>query len=507
MRVLLGLVVGLLIGGVAFYLKAEIITYGIPFYTGFVLAIIIVLILLLFGYALFFDFKKSVGTSEQNTNQLLAEIFPNFSEEQVAWLRSKVEKGLKIRFLLVNIQVVISLFLVIGGVLGSIILLKQNTIIEGQSTLFENQNALLSHQNESFDFQNKLVKDQSDLLKIQNKLAQDQNELINNEGELLALQNSLYNRELEQAEEGLMQLQYQNILLAKQDSLLSDQIALSRDLGNVGAEWGHNSSYRVDYRISTELDALIEYLKDNSSFQKDNERNELDEHCYEIIINFTKKCRPTFFYNSPISDYKKNVSLEKSRLLKFLLSQKYEYEIYDAIFKNADFSYCLLISEDLSESYLKGIDLGGSCLEKSNLANTNLSNSILSYCSFVSAYLNNVELTNSDVRYSLFYSPKYNCEDIVYRQEKGVDYILLKTLKEKYSDKCIATFVGTDCLESVNIEGANFMKTQISNELADCIFNDMETISRTGFGQGRTARFGKNRIDSLLYGVKYIIDE
>lgn len=202
-RFFFGILVGVLLCVLGFFYKSTITKYGVAVSIGFLLAFAILTmvgILLYFGLKnkLVVGLKRNEGerddpktTDLQSTIMML---FPKMGKEQASRLQRFVEVFLSGRIFFLSINMALSLVIIIGGLIGTLLLVDQNALISAQLQRLDTQNESLGEQNQLIRSQTTSIETQTSLFEGQNELIEVQNTNINKQTSFIAKQSQFEER-------------------------------------------------------------------------------------------------------------------------------------------------------------------------------------------------------------------------------------------------------------------------------------------------------------------------
>ncbi|MEM8526250.1 MAG: pentapeptide repeat-containing protein, partial [Bacteroidota bacterium] len=141
-----------------FYYSQFITEQSYPFLIGCATGLSVILVIFLILKIVFkISFRKDEISNEPHLNKsnsaIISKIFPNLEKDFVEDIDAKLNRILSIRLNMIYISSIGSMFLVVGGLLGTIVLIRQNKLIESQNINLEKQNNLIESQNEISNLQ------------------------------------------------------------------------------------------------------------------------------------------------------------------------------------------------------------------------------------------------------------------------------------------------------------------------------------------------------------------
>ena len=144
-------------------------------------------IIIYLGYINITD-TTSNKASDESIDLILNRLIPSMKGDQVNSLKNIITRVIKYRGIYLGLRLIAGVIVVVGGIIGSYILLRQNELLSIQNDKIEAQNNL-------FRTQNTLLDNQSEYLKNQTDLFDNQNELISTQNLYIEQQNSFSRKE------------------------------------------------------------------------------------------------------------------------------------------------------------------------------------------------------------------------------------------------------------------------------------------------------------------------
>lgn len=416
-NLLSGILIGLFLALAIFYFRSTISEQAPPFLIGFLTCLALVTCIFVIAGIWFKDqiFERFLGRTsegsepkdavEKTVKSIAHRYVPEATDQDVKSGVRLIQNFLWGRAVYTFLGVLVSVFLVMGGLIGSVLIFKQNQLtahqtklINDQNTLLGNQNDKIEQQNELFDEQNKAVVAQTDLLRSQDTLFRAQNKFIKQQTELfdsqliqIHKQNGLFRRQIDQTEteigllrsqdslfrsqnemfkKQLTHIEEQNSLLLRQDTLTQVQVAQVE----VQNELLQNQIYlseaerrsSLNFLLGSLLDQINRELKGINPFDRS-----LSNETIGRIAGISHSFKP---YNYLQGDtlITKPLSPERGQLLIALLYSNLSHKTYDKIFESSNFSSSELQGSNLSGRYLSGVDLHNANLSGANLSGTDL---------------------------------------------------------------------------------------------------------------------------------------
>lgn len=364
-NLVVGVLVGLFIAGVIFYFNSTINEQAPPFLVGFLTCFTLLCCLLILG-GIWFQKKIKQGifgnlpseNEDQNSFQstvksILGHVMPGNNQKEINAGVQVIQSFIWGRMVYSFLGVVVSVFLVLGGLLGSILIFNQNELIDRQNNLITTQNQKLDRQNDLFSDQNVAVETQTELMRSQDSLFNVQTELVQ-----------------------------QNIIEVVTQSRLLDQ-----------------QTFFSQVELATSHPFLIDLIKSEvqQELQNSNIKNtRLSSTTIGKIIALSLAVDP--------GEYK---SVERGDLLMTFVKRNLAQDTYKQIYKFSDFSLAQLSGQDLRNGIFKGAylaladlteaDLSGADLRKVNLRDASLLRTIVRGADFTGANLTEANLSGADL--------------------------------------------------------------------------------------------------------------
>ncbi|PHN00597.1 pentapeptide repeat-containing protein [Flavilitoribacter nigricans] len=200
-KFLIGIVIGFLFAVVLYFFRFAIVHYGVAFGIGILASITLIIVIGLVVYLTYKD-KFLVSVRPKNDNQeedaqksILKTVLPNLGEREIENVRSTLQNFLAYRSVFLSLNMAISLIIIIGGLIGTLLLIEQNNLLGSQLEKLETQNQSIDHQNELINTQTLAVDAQTTLFKNQNELIESQNNKIGEQTEFIRKQSEFSENE------------------------------------------------------------------------------------------------------------------------------------------------------------------------------------------------------------------------------------------------------------------------------------------------------------------------
>ncbi len=180
-NLLVGTLFGMSIMILAYYFRNGLSENAPPFLIGFLTCLIIIIGLAAFA-ALFYEKqirKFLVGEPEEDNGNdenikttfknLAQKYLPESNPQEIETLARYFQMFSWGRAVYATLGVIASIFIALGGILGSVLIFKQNSLLETQTEKIIEQTDLLAAQNQKFDIQNKRLSLQNNLIEAERR--------------------------------------------------------------------------------------------------------------------------------------------------------------------------------------------------------------------------------------------------------------------------------------------------------------------------------------------------
>ncbi|WP_170110755.1 pentapeptide repeat-containing protein [Flavilitoribacter nigricans] len=413
--------------------------------------------------------KQDLSTKkyEKTSSSLILKVFPSLGEENAEQVSKSLKLLIKNRMIFSSISLMISVIVLIGGVMGTILLVKQNYLISEQTERLDTQNDLFKQQNSQIDTQNILISTQSNYLRAQN-------DLLNRQNSLLDAQNSLFN--------------VQNKKVEYQSELLNEQVK----------ETQIQSNLQDATRISS-LVFLMSNILDEVSNEKRAQSGQNTEHGYRIsddligrIIALSRSLRPyKLLENKDLS--KRLLSPERGQLFISLMYAGLDTVSLGKIFAEANFSYS---------------DIGSIRLENKFLKNVNLSNSYFPESSFINIDCSSCNLTGAVATQTVFFNTNFDSANFSGAHLTGSAFTLTSFNKTIFSGASIyATNYQLTKFTDVDLSDLNMEFVWLKNvSFNNCLswFTNFNGSKFTNVDFLNTSLQGSKYQNAFLVGTNFV---
>ncbi|WP_367389728.1 pentapeptide repeat-containing protein [Lewinella sp. LCG006] len=499
-----GIVIGLFIAGSVFYFRTTISEQGPPFIIGLLVSLTLIISLAVIIFLVLEDkvkvsFKGNTTlNNDVDFHKVLRDISPTLNDDQTKIIGDLIKGFLRGRAVYMSLGLIISAFLVLGGLLGSILLFKQNELLgeqtlflryqselieeqnqkfENQNLLFENQNSMLNEEIALSSVQNKFISEQTDLSRIQIGQIESQNklfgeqiiqsyteiQLLRRQDSLFTNQNSLVSFELELLQKQNEYFLAQNELIKVQDSLIGEQLrqdATQNEFDKLAKVSQIHSTQEDIYQ-----NLVLKIEEEERIFPFSRGELKLSEGTISTIIATSYLFSPYKVYEDIEGFY----SPQRSALFIYLLGKNYQDEVLEEIFSKANFAHSFLPYLDLSNRRFEKLNLSESYLVNANFGNSSLISSdfkgaSLKGANFFGANLSGSIFNDCDLG---FVKPLEDSEMLnTYRRDfENGNLVQIGTLREEtelrgYNGACFVNLFN----KKISIIGANLNGLEISSK-------------------------------------------
>ena len=387
----IGLILGFSIFAVAQYYFNSGLELSYEFFLGMLLSTFLFGILSVSLFFYYVNRRKAFQNElqEQYFTTLLSSLLPSLNDQNINRIKSIVSNVLKYRAFYLGVRVLFSLIIVMGGMIGTYVLIKQNTLLEIQNDKIEAQNTLFDKQNDLVSSQNTLLQTQSRYLESQTSLFDSQNDLIATQNDQIGTQNRFAQKE------------YYRELVSSYRNQLS-----SPDFSNETKLNAFNRIYQLTAQAKTNLEEEVIDVK-NTSFN----RLEITNKVIRDFSFTNSSFYETLIENSSFS----NCSFKASH---FSDTRLKNVRIVNAIFNDVSFS---LTNRTPSQEYAlkqaaKYLKYNGFPITFSGIIE--IDNTVFQRCDFRYTDLRNISGINNetfklaDIEAGLFYGAIINSEQI-----------------------------------------------------------------------------------------------
>jgi len=388
MRKFTSLVLGIIIGSVVVLLGQKLVEFNIPLILGILIGIIVTLMLGFFGFIILNKEKRNVAQEKQkliNTiNEIVKNQLPKGSKHRILTPAS-INIITKVFALRTYLSTVSMLFIGIGSLIGGVLLINQNKLINHQNSIIENQLQLEeASRRSSLQFM---------LSGIMDKMQLELEDSINNP-----------NREL--SEELINRISSLTYGFKPYKFLESNQMVSNQ----LSPERGQLFFTLINSNINTEQ---IMQLTQKSNFRFSD---------LKTMNLSNKQILSSNLDNSDLS----NVSAINSLIQNINLN--------NSICSSSNFSISIfrqvrITNSDLTSANFKDADLRGLEIKDSKLLNVNLTNSWISSPKWFNELIENNHTSKT------YLLKNYEPDNSINYDSLGNEYFILK-LKDRYEDEC-----------------------------------------------------------------------
>ena len=293
------------------------------------------------------------------------------------------------RVIISMLGVLASVFIVLGGLLGTILVVQQNKMLGQQNVLINKQNLYLGQQTDYINKQTNLLDVQTDLLAVQNKNLVAQNSMIGQQTGLfheqvgqIDTQNDLFFRQIGQVDN-------QNLLVKEQTSKIEQQTEL--------LESDRRSA--LIFMMSNIMDKIDDEIKTQTEKDRQVVKYSLSDPVLGRIGALSQSFKPyRYLQNGALIE--KPLSPERGQLLLALTNSEIKEADCDKLFTQSTFEFADLKSSRLDSAYLAHINLKSADLSNTELKYANLADASLNHSDLRNSRLNGANLSNAHLDYS-----------------------------------------------------------------------------------------------------------